>query len=110
MSVLKGGFTTRITPTEFEQGVFKLIQDNFKDSHLFGVKEERRLYNPETVEEVWEQNIGKKPHACEVYFNGEYVCTISSSMQPPQALKFLKNAVYDLMLRTASNKGGKLWT
>lgn len=99
LSALNG----RISPTEFEQAVRNMLKINFNDAHLFHVVEERRLYNPKVSEYIWEQNKGKRPHVCEVYFDGEYVCDIPSNVQPEKALKLIKENVVLIIARKAAN-------
>lgn len=82
-----------LTPTEFENAIRNLININFKDHHLFHVIEERRLYNPAVSEYIWEQNKGRRPHVCEVYFDGEFVGDIPSNVPPNAALMFIKQKV-----------------
>lgn len=97
----------RITPTEFEAGLRNMLALNFADSHLFHVVEERRLYNPQVSEYIWEQNKGFKPHVCEVYFDGEYVCDVPSDMQPEAALKQIKENVVLIVARKAKDKAAQ---
>lgn len=99
----------RISPTEFEQAVKNMIELNFSDAYLFHVVEERRLYNPRVSEYIWEQNKGTKPHVCEVYFDGEYVCDIPSNMQPDKALKLIKDNVVLIIARKATNNADLKW-
>lgn len=95
----------RITKTEFEDALRNLIALNFSDHHLFHVVEERRLYNPAVSEYIWQQNKGTKPHVCEVYFDGEYVADIPSTMQPDKAIKLIKENVVLIIAKKAKANG-----
>jgi len=83
----------RITKTEFEDAVRNLIASEFADSDAFHVIEERRLYKASEDEYIWEQNKGLKPHVCEVYYKGEFVMDVPSSMQPRDAVITMKDKV-----------------
>ena len=117
MLVHSGGLAQKLSRTEFEAGVWALIQHNFKDHDKFYVIEERRKYNPTMSEYIYEQNRGNNPHVVEVYFEGDYVCDITSKMKPKYALNAIKNGLYAQMLgklhdqkRKEKNSGKRIIT
>lgn len=89
------------TAQQFELAVMNMIRDKFQDWRKFSVIEERRLYTPQTVEYIWEQNKGMRPHVCEVYYDGEFVCDVTSKMQPDEALALIQARLISLMERIA---------
>jgi hypothetical protein len=80
----------KLSYTEFEKAVHHMLQENFPDGEYFTVIEERRKYNAQVSEEIWLQHKGRKAHVVEVYWKGEFVCDIRSTMQPREALNKVK--------------------
>lgn len=102
----------KLSHTDFEKAVHHLLEENFEDGKYFTVIEERRKYNAQTSQFIWEQHMGRRPHVVEVYWKGEYVCDIRSDMQPREALNrvifqmpFVKESLDPKALR---EKGKKL--
>lgn len=90
--------------TTFEKAVKNLINSNFAEPDKFEVYEERKLYNPQVSEYIWKQNKGLKPHVVEVYFDGEYVCDITSNTPPPEAVELISKNLINAINRK------KRWT
>jgi len=85
--------------SQFEKAVLNLIKTNFADHEKFKVFEERKLYNPMYSEYIWKQNKGLIPYVCEVYFDGDYVCDVSSNETPPDVVEKIQNGLVKLLAR-----------
>lgn len=84
-------------PTVLERGLLLMIGQNFKDAKNWQVVSDLRRYKPSMDPFVYGQKIGRIPEVCEIYWNGEFVCTVSLLDRPATALIKLNDGMIDLI-------------
>lgn len=83
--------------TVLEQGLNKLIYNNFQNYKDFFVISNIKKYKPSMDKYIFAQKIGKTAEIAEVYLKGEYLCDVSIFDTPSQALTKIQDGVINLL-------------
>ena len=87
------------TWTVLEKGLMLLIRQNFKDFRDFYVISDLKRYKPSMDASIFAEKTGQIPEVAEIYWKGEFVCSVSMAHNPDMALQKINDGLIELLTR-----------